>query len=162
MKRREFCKKGIQLGLGAGAYLAFGRPIPSFAANTAAKSTAIDLVAIKGGEPDAMFNRAVASLGGMKNFVKPNQTVVVKPNIGWNVEPERAGNTNPVLVKAIIKQCLDAGAKDVYVFDNTCDRWSSCYVNSGIEDAVKDAGGKMVPGNREDIIKVSRYQAAKP
>jgi len=149
MKRREFCKKGIQLGLGAGTYLAFGKPIPSFAAKAAAKNTAVDLVAIKGGEPDAMFNRAVASLGGMKNFVKPNQTVVVKPNIGWNVEPERAGNTNPVLVKAIIKQCLDAGAKDVYVFDHTCDRWSSCYANSGIEDAVKDAGGKIVPGNRE-------------
>ncbi|MBN2427785.1 MAG: DUF362 domain-containing protein [Deltaproteobacteria bacterium] len=149
MKRREFFKKGIQLGLGAGACLAFGKPIPSFAANSAAKSSAVDLVAIKGGEPDAMFNRAVASLGGMKKFVKPNQTVVIKPNIGWNVEPERAGNTNPVLVKAIIKQCLDAGAKDVYVFDHTCDRWSSCYANSGIENAVQDAGGKIVPGNRE-------------
>jgi uncharacterized protein (DUF362 family) len=149
MKRREFFKKGLQLGLGAGAFLAFGRPISVWAADTAAQKTAVDLVAIKGGAPDAMFDRAVSSLGGIRKFVNPNQTVVVKPNIGWNVGPERAGNTNPVLVKQIVRQCLDAGAKEVYVFDHTCDRWSSCYANSGIENAVKDAGGKIVPGHIE-------------
>ena len=149
MKRREFFKKGIQLGLGAGTYMAFGNPMKSFAADKAAMDAPVDLVAIKGGEPDAMFNRAIASLGGMKKFVKPNQTVVVKPNIGWDVAPERAGNTNPALVKQIIKQCLDAGAKEVYVFDHTCDKWTSCYSNSGIENAAKDAGGKIVPGNTE-------------
>ena len=150
MKRREFFKKSIQWGLGAGAYMTFGRFPKSHAAESSAPKGPVDLVAIKGGEPDVMFNRAMASLGGMKKFVKPNQTVVVKPNIGWDVTPERAGNTNPVLVKQIIKQCLDAGAKDVYVFDHTCDRWTSCYSNSGIESAVKDAGGKIVPGNTEN------------
>jgi uncharacterized protein (DUF362 family) len=73
----------------------------------------------------------------------------VKPNIGWDVVPEKGANTNPALVKRIIEHCLRAGAKEVYVFDNTCDNWISCYKNSGIEKAVKDAGGKMVPGNSE-------------
>ena len=150
MKRREFFKKTVQWGLGAGAYMALGGQMKSYAAESSVVNGPVDLVAIKGGEPDAMFNRAMTSLGGMKNFVKPNQTVVVKPNIGWDVEPERAGNTNPALVKQIIKQCLDAGAKDVYVFDHTCDKWSSCYTNSGIESSVKDAGGKIVPGNTEN------------
>jgi len=149
MKRREFLKKSFKMGLGAGTYLVFGDQIKAFATEKAAKNVPFDLVAIKGGEPDSMFNRAIESLGGMKKFVKPNQTVVVKPNIGWDVEPERAADTNPLLVKQIIKQCLDNGAKDVYVFDHTCDKWSSCYFNSGIESAVKNAGGKMVPGNTE-------------
>ena len=64
--------------------------------------------------------KGIASLGGMKQFVKPNQTVVIKPNIGWDSAPERAANTNPELVARIVEQCKRAGAKTVYVFDNTC------------------------------------------
>jgi uncharacterized protein (DUF362 family) len=52
-------------------------------------------------------------------------------------------------VKRIIEQCYSAGAKTVYVFDNTCDNWNKCYENSGIQKAVKDAGGKLVPANSE-------------
>lgn len=89
----------------------------------------------------------------MKKFIKKNQTVVVKPNIGWDTSPERGADTNPDLVKRIIQQCYSAGAKTVYVFDNTCDEWSKCYENSGIQKAVRDAGGKMVPANSE-----SNYQ----
>ncbi|MBA3030414.1 MAG: DUF362 domain-containing protein [Desulfobacteraceae bacterium] len=149
MKRREFFKKSFKIGLGAGAFLALGDKRALMAAEEKTGADAFDLVAIKGGEPDVMFDRAMAAMGGMKKFVKPNQTVVIKPNIGWDVEPERAGNTNPLLVKQIIKQCLDAGAKDVFVFDHTCDNWVKTYANSGIEHAAKDAGGKIVPGNTE-------------
>ena len=34
-----------------------------------------DLVAVMGGEPEAMFRRAISELGGMKQFVKPGQKV---------------------------------------------------------------------------------------
>jgi uncharacterized protein (DUF362 family) len=113
-----------------------------------------DLVAIKGGEAAEMFDKGIASLGGMKQFVKPNQTVVIKPNIGWDAPPERAANTNPLLVGRIVEQCKMAGAKTVYVFDNTCSEWTRCYKNSGIEAAVKKAGGTMVTGSSENY-----YQA---
>jgi uncharacterized protein (DUF362 family) len=109
-----------------------------------------DLVAIKGSDPALMFDKGIESLGGMKSFVNQGQKVVVKPNIGWDATPERAANTNPALVKRIVEHCFDAGAKEVYVFDNTCNEWNKCYANSGIESGVKDAGGKMVPGNTEN------------
>jgi uncharacterized protein (DUF362 family) len=108
-----------------------------------------DMVAIKGGEPEMMFDRAIKAIGGMGKFVKANQTVVIKPNIGWDVSPERAGNTNPKLVPRIAEHCIKAGAKTVYVFDNTCDTWSKCYSNSGIEKYAKDAGAKVVSGANE-------------
>jgi len=95
----------------------------------------------------------MAALGGMGKFVKKGQTVVVKPNIGWDTSPELGANTNPELIGEIVKQCLRVGAKDVFVFDNTCDAWNRCYINSGIEKAVKDAGGKVVPGNTENYYK---------
>lgn len=115
-----------------------------------------DLVAVRGGEPNQMFDKAIESLGGMKNFVKKGQKVVVKPNIGWDVVPENAANTNPILVKRIVEHCFNAGAKEVLVFDNTCDNWQKCYSNSGIEEAAKSAGAKMVTGNSE-----SYYQDVK-
>lgn len=96
-----------------------------------------------------MYRRAIQEMGGMQRFVKRGQRVVVKPNIGWDVPPDRAANTNPDLIGAIVKDCLDAGASRVFVFDNTCDNWQRCYQNSGIEEAVRRAGGQMVPGNLE-------------
>lgn len=78
-----------------------------------------DLIAVMGGEPDAMFRKAIAEMGGMKKFVKAGAKVAVKPNIGWDKTPELAGNTNPKLIAEIVKQCLAAGAKEVAVFDHT-------------------------------------------
>ena len=167
MKRREFFIKSAAAGIGTAAYLKFGNNLSLFANTKTAPEEIFDLVAIKGGEPDVMFSKAINSLGGMKNFVKPNQTVVVKPNIGWDVSPERAGDTNPKLVTQIIKECFNAGAKDVYVFDHTCDNWTKCYTNSGIENAVKNAGGKIVTGASEsyyqqiDVPKGKRLKETK-
>lgn len=149
MKRRNFISTTLKASLIAGAGLSSFNFAHSLSSKSFPFSSDYDLAAIKGGEPDAMFDEAIKSLGGMSKFVKKGQTVVVKPNIGWDVSPERAGNTNPLLVKQIIKQCFDAGAKDVYVFDHTCDNWNKCYSNSGIERAVKDAKGKIVSGASE-------------
>lgn len=110
-----------------------------------------DLVAVMGGEPGDMFAKAIETLGGMSRFVKSGQKIVVKPNIGWDKKPELAGDTNPDLIGAIVKACMEAGAASVSVFDHTCDaNWKNCYRNSGIEQAVEAAGGRMVPGNDEN------------
>ncbi|MGE5498788.1 MAG: DUF362 domain-containing protein [Syntrophothermus sp.] len=150
MDRRDFIRRSIAASVAAGSTLAMGN-YSSLFANTAAVAAAggYDMVAVKGGEPNVMFDKAIESFGGMKRFVKKGQTVVVKPNIGWDVSPERAGNTHPMLVKRIIEHCYNAGAKEVLVFDHTCDNWTKCYTNSGIEKAVKDAGGKIVSGASE-------------
>ena len=112
-----------------------------------------DLVAVMGGEPDMMFRRAIEEMGGMKAFIKPGQKVVVKPNIGWDKIPSLAGNTNPKLVTEIIKQCFAVGAKEVTVFDHTCDDWQKCYKNSGIEAAAKAAGAKVMPAHLESYYR---------
>lgn len=147
MKRREFLNRSMQAALVGGAALSLGNYSNIFPSSFLTDN--YTLAAIKGGEPDVMFDEAIKAFGGMKKFVKKGQTVVVKPNIGWDVSPERAGNTNPLLVNRIIKHCFEAGAKDVYVFDHTCDNWNKCYSNSGIERTVKDAGGKIVSGASE-------------
>ncbi len=161
MKRRDFFKRSAALGLTTGAALSTGSISNIFAETKKLSKEGAKLVAVKGGEADAMFLRGMQELGGIKAFVKPNQTVVVKPNVGWDVQPERAANTNPALVKQIIKSCLEAGAKEVYVFDHTCDNWKRCYKNSGIENAVSEAGGTMVPGNNEKYYQEVSIPAGK-
>ena len=167
MRRRDFFRKGISASVAASATLAFGNLDKLFANPPRFPMLPYDLVAVRNGEPEAMFDKAIESLGGMGAFVKKDQKVVVKPNIGWDVSPERAGNTNPALIKRIVEHCFTAGAKEVYVFDNTCDDWNKCYKTSGIEDAAKAAGAKVVPGNVEsyyhevDIVKGIKLKKAK-
>lgn len=91
----------------------------------------------EGRDPARITRNAINALGGMKRFVKPGQTVVVKPNIGWDRNPDQAANTNPLVVRAVVEECLQAGAKRVKVFDRTCNDQRRCYVNSGIEQALK-------------------------
>jgi uncharacterized protein (DUF362 family) len=146
MDRRTFVKQTVGATLLAGTAAASGRFSRLFAA---VPPRPYDLVAVKGGEPDAMFDVAIGALGGMTSFVKKGQKVVIKPNIGWDVTPDRAGNTNPKLVARIVRRCLDAGAKEVYVFDHTCDDWRRSYKNSGIERGAKDAGATVAPGHTE-------------
>jgi len=120
-----------------------------------------DLVAVMGGEPVEMFRKGIAEMGGMGRYVKKGQKVCVKPNIGWDKAPEMAANTNPLLVAEIVRQCLAAGASEVTVFDHTCDDWRKCYSNSGIEEAAKKAGAKVVPADQESYYKPVSIAKAK-
>lgn len=143
LNRQEFLKSlalsGAAIGIsGAESGLAQG------------KSGQADLAAVMGGEPDVMFNKAIKAMGGMSRFVKKGDKVVIKPNIGWDAVPEKAADTNPDLIGAMVEACFNAGAKEVSVFDHTCDSsWNKCYENSGIEKAAKAAGATMLPGNDE-------------
>jgi uncharacterized protein (DUF362 family) len=147
MKRRDFLRSSVGAGVAAGAAFSLGGYDKLWA--SAPSVPMYDLVAVMGGNPDAMFDLGIQELGGMGTFVSKGQKVLIKPNIGWDVIPELAANTNPLLVKRIIEHCFKAGAKEVYVFDHTCDNWVNCYSNSGIERAAKSAGAKVVPGNSE-------------
>jgi len=120
-----------------------------------------DLVAVMGGEPEDMLVKALNEMGGIKKFVKKGQKVVIKPNIGWDRVAELAGNTNPKLIKKLTELCLEAGAKEVIVFDHTCDNWQKAYKNSGIQDAVEAAGGKMVPGNDQSMYREHEFPQGK-
>ena len=152
MNRREFLKKSLALAVGTSALLLPGK---AGRALGAVVSGPADLAAVRGGEPEDMFDRGLAAMGGMKRFVSKGQTVVVKPNMAWDVRPELGANTNPALVERIVRRCIEAGASKVYVFDHTCDLWKRSYVTSGIEEAARRAGATVVPADQ-----VRYYQKA--
>lgn len=147
MKRRYFLKAVALTGIASTFKFSEGLEI------MAQSAKGYDLVAVLGGEPGLMFKKAIAEMGGMGKYVKKGQKVVIKPNIGWDRSPELAANTNPDLVAAIIRECFAVGAKEVVVFDHTCDDWRKCYKNSGIAEAVENEGGKMMPAHEESYYR---------
>jgi uncharacterized protein (DUF362 family) len=102
------------------------------------------LAAVEGESPAAITKEAIAVLGGMKRFVGKGDKVVIKPNIGWDRTPEMAACTNPEVVRTLVELVLEAGAKKAVVIDNTTNQAKRCYVRSGIQEAVKQAGGDML------------------
>ena len=154
MDRRAFIKRMAVSAAATGAAL-LAPPSLRLFAQTGREVLPAGLAAVMGGEPDAMFDRGIEALGGMRRFVKRGGTVAIKPNMSWNVVPEMGATTNPKLVKRIIEHCFNAGARRVYVFDNTLDSYQLCYSTTRIEAATKEAGGTLVPGNSR-----SYYQEA--
>jgi uncharacterized protein (DUF362 family) len=180
MNRREFLSRVAGYGAAGAALLyspmrLFGaqmRPNSGFVGSNAAtlqgKADKVQagiafpyLVALRGGSPEKMFAAGIAALGGMGRFVRPGGSVVVKPNIGWDVPPERAATTNPALVASVVEACLAAGAKRVYVFDHPCDSWRATYKTSGIEDAAKAAGATVAPASAESYYQKVAVKGAK-
>lgn len=158
LQRRDFLKRGFAVGA-AFSLVSLGGLFPASAQEEKPASTPKkpstggkpDLVAVKGEDRVAMLDAALAALGGIEAFVKPGQTVVLKPNAAWDKPAALAANTHPSLVARMVELCLKAGAKEVNVFDHTCDAWQKAYGNSGIQEAVEKAGGKMIPAHDESM-----------
>lgn len=151
MKRREFLRAGVLAS--AALSLKFEGLEAALSSNTMLVESTPEMVAVMGGEPAAMLDKALEALGGIEKFVKKGQKIVIKPNIGWDRSPELAGNTNPELIGAFVKKCISAGASKVTVFDHTCDNWQKCYETSGISAAAKEAGAVVMPANEEKYYK---------
>jgi len=82
----------------------------------------------------------------MERFVKPGQSVIVKPNICVAYHgPEYAATTNPQVVAELVKMCLEAGASSVMVMDHPFGGTAEqAYKISQIENAVKAVDGQMI------------------
>ena len=103
------------------------------------------LSVVRGTDPAAITETALAAIGGIERFVKPGHDVIIKPNICTDYHPpEYAVTTNPVVVGTLVKLCLGAGARHVRVMDNPFGGTAgSAYAISGIAEAVESAGGEM-------------------
>lgn len=131
MDRRTFLKSAIAWTAGAG--------VPFFDVGTTFATTDKPLVAVAVGKTyDRLVEEALAAVGGLSGFIRPGDTVVIKPNIGWDRTPEQGANTHPVVVRRLAELALETGAASVKVFDRTCNEKRRCYVNSGIQETLRE------------------------
>ena len=103
------------------------------------------------GEPDAMFDKGIEAFGGISKFVKKVKQLLSNQTCGGIKAPTSLLIQIQSLLKRIVEQCFEAGAEDVYVFDNTCDEWKRCYENSGIEKAVVKQVENLFPQMMKSI-----------
>lgn len=112
------------------------------------------LAVARGADPAAITKAAIAALGGMERFVRPDDEVIIKPNICVDYHPpEYAATTNPTVVATLVTLCLGAGARRVRVMDTPLGGTpESAYAVSEIEAAVQKAGGKMEVMNAAKFV----------
>ncbi len=135
MDRRQFLKQVCLWSAGLSLTVPRFRIVPEVLALERQPSL---LAHARGKDYHDLVTRVVGSLGGMEQFVRPGDRVVIKPNIGWDRNPGQAANTHPLVVKTLVEQALAVGAAKVMVFDRTCNEERRCYVNSGIRDALAE------------------------
>jgi len=144
MKRRDFFKN-----------IAFGSLVLNLSpALLAEEKNFPDLALVQGESPELITRKAIASLGGIERFVSKGDVILVKPNIGWDRTPKQAACTNPNVVKTLVELSLEAGAKEVKVIDNPCNQAKRTYIRSGIAEAAKKAGAKVLFPNPHRLKKI--------
>ncbi len=88
----------------------------------------------------------LAPLGGIENFVKPGQKVLIKPNMLTCKEPERAATTHPAVIETVARLCREAGATVLIgdsppaVFGRTEEFWKT----TGFAEAAARADSSLI------------------
>ena len=101
ISRRKFIQNSAFTSVVSGAY---------FTGKVNAECSA-DIAAITGTNIESTVRTAVEAVGGIQSFVKKGDVVAVKPNLSFASPVKRAATTNPSVVLAVIKLCIEAGAK---------------------------------------------------
>lgn len=158
LNRREFIgrctKAGLAAaaagGIGLGFYdarapdpyqtEAVGARLPDFSVPGTAPRMAI----VRGSERSVTVPAALEALGGMTTFIKPGDRVLLKPNIAFAAPPILSATTHPELVKIVVRMCFESGAAEVIVTDNPINDPASCFSLTGIGQAAREAGARVV------------------
>lgn len=164
--RRQFLRRtavtcGLAIGAGIWGYVYYSNEpvrrrdekIYTFRNFRVAESDSYPaFVIVHGKHVEKMARTALAKLGGISRFIKPGEKVLIKPNVGWDRQPEQAANTNPELVGAVVSLCREAQASEVWVTDVSINDPYRSFARSGIETAVKRAGGKVKFTTENDFV----------
>ena len=94
----------------------------------------------------ALVREAVGFLGGMSAFVKPGQTVLLKPNLTVFYSAEEGCTTDPLVIGAVIRLAKEAGAKRVQVAESSGGFFSSldCMRITGVAAVAEREGGELI------------------
>ncbi len=102
------------------------------------------LSVVHGRNRSKTLERALKSLGGIETFVGNGDRVLVKVNAAFASPPMLSATTHPELVSVITRLCFKAGADEVVVTDNPINDPLSCFTLTGIAEAARKAGGRVV------------------
>ncbi len=73
----------------------------------------------------------------LQKVVTSGMRVLIKPNFSFANHPEAGTTTKPEIVRAIAEMCVQCGAREVRVVDNTIRSPKLCLERTGIKDALR-------------------------
>jgi uncharacterized protein (DUF362 family) len=148
IQRRSFLKTGASVA----AVSAW--PSAPLGAQEAAAAPSATVIVVHGKDIPKMLAAGIAKLGGWGAFIKSGNKVVIKPNVAWNSEPEKGGNTHPDLVKACVLAAEASGASTINLPENTCHPEKATFKTSGVEAALKGTKARLYRPAKEDYQQV--------
>jgi len=99
---------------------------------------------VQGSDRAKTVDKAIESLGGIERFVKPGDTVAIKPNVAFATPAMLGATAHPQLVAEMVRLCYKGGATKVIVTDNPINDPTSCFTLSGVGKAASQAGAEVV------------------
>jgi uncharacterized protein (DUF362 family) len=129
--RREFFKIGATAALAA--------CLPKIVLATEPEGIAKPVLGVATGNQDKLVKAAVDALGGIGNFIKAGDKVLIKPNISFAANAECGATTSAEITKQTVQLCLDAGADKVVIIDYPLQNSELCVEMSGIRTAITDS-----------------------
>jgi uncharacterized protein (DUF362 family) len=148
--RREFVKRCVLSGAGLVA-----TPTLAGVLGDAKPPATYDLCAVQGDRYFENTLKAVDALGGMQKFVRPGQSVGILMNSPFD---SRGAHTNPDVSLAVVKMCLDAGAKTIHtIYDTEANYWR----RSRLFESMKSEIGKIRYSDDRKQVAIDKAKSLK-
>ncbi len=95
---------------------------------------------------DDSVHRVLERVGGIGQFVKPGQTVLLKPNMLSAKEPERGITTHPLVLESMVCEVQSAGA-EAWIGDSPSGALKGvkrCWENTGFRGVAERTGARLI------------------
>ncbi len=166
LNRRQFLNRLTKAGIAVSAACAAGfwfhdskgpassknKPsnlvLPDFSINALGQKMSI----VRGKNRVATLRMALKSLGGIESFIKKGDRVLLKVNAAFASPAMLSATTHPAIITEITQLCFRAGAVSVLVTDNPINDPVSCFNLTGIADAARSAGARVLLP-RDDLFR---------
>src|SRR2546429_6749829 len=101
----------------------------------------------------SVVTEALSNLGGIESFVRPADTVLIKPNQTVFYSAEEGCTTDPLVVGALIRMAREAGAARVQVAESSGGFFSSrdCMKITGMAAVAEREGAEIIDLGSDDV-----------
>jgi uncharacterized protein (DUF362 family) len=99
---------------------------------------------VRGTNRAVMCEQGFKALGGMESFIQKGDRVLVKVNAAFATPASLGATTHPEVLAAVASLCFKAGAAQVLVTDNPINNPDSCFEISGLADAARTSGARLI------------------
>jgi uncharacterized protein (DUF362 family) len=110
---------------------------------------------VRGMDRKVMVDRGIKALGGMESFIGKGDRVLLKVNAAFATPAALGATTHPETLAAVADLCLKAGAAQVLVTDNPINNPDSCFEITGLANAARIAGARIIAPRPGVFVPVS-------